>query len=139
MVRSETKWLLLGVVLVAGFAVAQQAPSGTVRLTWEKPTQLVNGDPYTDPKGYRVYWGVSPSALTNTLDVSGEDTLTVDIPNIGVGNFYFYVAAVTMAGKTSALSQGTQLDTVVPMPPSNVSCSWFWQMVQTIAQTIQCQ
>ncbi|MBS0581190.1 MAG: fibronectin type III domain-containing protein [Proteobacteria bacterium] len=54
--------------------------------------------------GYRIYYGLSASDLSQVVD-AGVDLQSYVIDNLGRGTWYFAVRAVTQLGVESDLSQ----------------------------------
>lgn len=76
--------------------------TGVAVLSWVPPTTNTDGSPI-DLMGYMIYQGSSPTNLTALRMVGVLDTTTV-IENLPVGTHFFAVAAVSMSGTQSALS-----------------------------------
>lgn len=78
--------------------------SGTATLTWAAPTENADGStPVTAPSGYTIYYGTSPSALTQSVTVSGSST-SYTLTGLAPGAWYFAVAADAADGTPGALS-----------------------------------
>ena len=75
-----------------------------VALSWDVPTRTVDGQTLTDLSGYRIHYGRSADALTESIEIesAGANTYTVQIPKSGT--YYFAVRAITSNGGESALS-----------------------------------
>ena len=80
--------------------------NGTATLTWVPPTTNTDGTPVTTLTGYHIYYGTSPSALTQSVAVNGATTTSYEITGLASGTWYFAVAADAADGTES--------------PPSNV-------------------
>jgi hypothetical protein len=89
-----------------GSSAAQSVPSGngTATLSWEAPTTTTSGSALTDLAGYRIYYGVSASDLSQTIQLNSLGVQTYVIDSLGQGTWYFAIKAVTAAGVESALS-----------------------------------
>jgi hypothetical protein len=74
---------------------------GTAALTWTAPTQNTDGTPLTNLAGYRVYHGLSASALNDVIPVTGT---SYNFTALASGTHYFAVSAYSTAGVGSALS-----------------------------------
>jgi hypothetical protein len=87
------------------FAIAVTAPSstGSVTLSWVAPTQNSDGSALTDLSGFRIYYGTTASALSQTVSLS-VGTLTYVMSNLKSGTWYFAIKAINSAGVESALS-----------------------------------
>lgn len=73
-------------------------PSGTARLSWQAPTQNTDGSTLTDLAGYYIYYGRSPTELTQSIHVNNPGALVYLVENLGIGTWYFAVSAVSAAG-----------------------------------------
>jgi len=78
--------------------------SGTATLSWLAPTTDTDGAPLTDLAGYRIYYGTSAGALSDTIPLTSVGLQTYVIPNLSPGTWYFAVKAVASTGVESALS-----------------------------------
>jgi uncharacterized lipoprotein NlpE involved in copper resistance len=87
-------------------STAQSVPSGngTATLSWDAPTTTTSGSALMNLAGYRIYYGISQSELSQTIQLSGVGVQTYVIDNLGQGTWYFAIKAVTSAGVESALS-----------------------------------
>jgi hypothetical protein len=74
---------------------------GTAALTWIAPTQNTDGSALTDLAGYRVYHGLSSTALTDVVHVTAT---SYSFTGLASGTHYFAVSAVNAAGVESAKS-----------------------------------
>lgn len=83
-----------------------KAGTGTAQVSWTPPTTTTDGSTLLNLAGYDIYYGTSPSALTQQIQVSNIGLTTYDVGNLGSGTWYFVV--------TSYTTDGTQ------SPPSNV-------------------
>jgi hypothetical protein len=77
---------------------------GVATLSWLAPTTDTNGAPLSDLAGYRIYYGLSKSQLTQTVHVSTVGIQTYVLDGLTSGTWYFAVKAVTIDGAESALS-----------------------------------
>jgi hypothetical protein len=82
----------------------QAAVSGTASLSWVPPTQNTDGTALTDLSGYRVYFGSSPSSLTQVVPISGASNTSYVVRNLSAGTWYFALSAYSNAGTESARS-----------------------------------
>jgi Putative Ig domain len=78
--------------------------AGSASLSWTAPTENTNGTPLTDLAGYTIYYGTSPSELTQTIQVAEPSATSYVVTNLGAGTYYFAVAAYTTAATQSAQS-----------------------------------
>jgi hypothetical protein len=84
-------------------AVTQMA-NGSATLEWVTPTENTNGTPLTNLAGYRVYYGTSATALTQTVQIANPDLVTYDVSNLSPGTWYFSVRSYSSANVESNLS-----------------------------------
>jgi hypothetical protein len=95
-------------VSLPAFSIAVSAatpPGGTAMLSWQAPTQYIDGSslPASQLAAYRVYQGASAGSLVRVAEVDGL-TLAFNVQSLPSGTHYFAVTAVTLAGAESALS-----------------------------------
>lgn len=76
--------------------------SATVK--WTTPTKNTDGSTLTDLAGFKVLYGSSSTALTQTANVSGATSNSWTSPDLAVGTWYFAAVAVTQSGIESSLS-----------------------------------
>jgi hypothetical protein len=91
---------------LSNFAIQiSQSGSGSARLSWAAPTERSDSSPLTDLAGFNIYYGTSPSALTQTVQVGNPSVSTYMIENLSSGaTWYFEVAAYSAGGAESAHS-----------------------------------
>jgi hypothetical protein len=75
-----------------------------VTLSWEAPTSNTDGTALTDLAGYRIYYGSSPSDLSQTVEISSVGMQTYVLDDLPSGTWYFAVMALTRSGDESAPS-----------------------------------
>jgi hypothetical protein len=78
--------------------------TGSATLSWDPPTQNINGTPLTDLAGYYIHYGTSADDLTQTITVQGAHVSEYEIINLAAGTYYFAVTAYTSDGSESAAS-----------------------------------
>lgn len=81
-----------------------QVSSGTATLTWLPPTQNTDGTALTNLAGYRIYYGTSASALTQSVQVANAGLSTYMLQNLAPATYYFAVTAYSSVGYESARS-----------------------------------
>jgi hypothetical protein len=84
--------------------VTPAARTGAVTLSWLAPTTNTNGSPVTQLSGYTIYYGTSPSALTQSVVVNGASSTGYEITGLAAGTWYFAVTANAADGAESAMS-----------------------------------
>lgn len=73
-------------------------------LSWTAPTSNTDGSVLTNLAGYRISYGTSANAMTQTIQVSNPSVTHYTIDNLAPGTYYFAVRAYTSAGTQSANS-----------------------------------
>ncbi len=86
-------------------AAALPTGDGTATVSWEAPTQTTQGAALTDLAGYRIYYGLTETDLTQSVQLDNVGTQTYVVDNLGTGTWYFAVKAVTSVGVESPLSE----------------------------------
>ncbi len=88
----------------ANSAALPSSSVGAVTLSWLPPTTNTNGTTLTDLAGYRIYYGQSPTAMTDVIDISNAGLTAYMVENLSAGTWYFAIKAVTSTGIESSLS-----------------------------------
>jgi hypothetical protein len=78
--------------------------TGSASLNWTAPSQNTDGSPLTDLAGYTVYYGSSPTSMTNKVVVASATTTSYTVGSLPKGTYYFGLTALTSTGIESALS-----------------------------------
>ncbi|MGC8522484.1 MAG: putative Ig domain-containing protein [Steroidobacteraceae bacterium] len=78
--------------------------TGTADVSWTPPTTNTDGSTLTDLAGYNIYYGTSPTALTQKVQVSNIGLTNYVISGLASGTWYFAVTAYTSSGAESAMS-----------------------------------
>ena len=78
--------------------------SGGAELSWTPPTQNTDGSSLTNLAGYRISYGTSPTALTQTVQVANAGITRYTMSNLSPGTYYFAVRAYTSGGTESGNS-----------------------------------
>ncbi len=76
--------------------------TGSATLNWTAPTQNEDGSTLTDLAGYRILYGTSATALTQTIQVANPGLTTYVVDNLAQGTWYFAMRSYTSAGLESA-------------------------------------
>ena len=63
--------------------------SGSLSLSWTKPTQNTDGSALTDLQGYKLYYGTDANNLSNTINIPSGDTLSYTIQGLTSGTLYY--------------------------------------------------
>jgi hypothetical protein len=96
-----------GSASLAAFSInvtSGSAPTGSATLSWSAPTQNTDGTPLTDLAGYTIYYGTSPSELTQTVQLANPGATTYVVANLSAGTYYFALAAYTTAATQGEMS-----------------------------------
>lgn len=84
--------------------VSPQATLGGATLSWQAPTQNTDGSTITNLAGYRIVYGTSAAALTQTVEISNPSVTSYVVDQLTSATWYFAVKAYTTAGAESSLS-----------------------------------
>jgi hypothetical protein len=77
---------------------------GSATISWTPPTQNTDGSTINDLAGFRIQYGTSASALTQTIQVSNPGLATYVVTGLSSGNWFFTVRAYNSGGAESANS-----------------------------------
>jgi hypothetical protein len=77
---------------------------GTATIHWTRPTKNTDGSSLTDLASYKILYGTSASALSNSVTVLDPAATSKVIGALGTGTWYFAVRAVNGSGAESANS-----------------------------------
>ncbi len=78
---------------------------GTATLSWNPPTENVDGTALTDLMGYRIYYGRSESQLTRSVVINNPGLTRYVVENLAQANWYFAMTSVNSEGVESRRSQ----------------------------------
>ena len=84
--------------------VGTNAATGTADVSWTPPTTNTDGSTLTDLVGYNIYYGTSPNALNQEVQVTTIGVSNYVISGLTSGTWYFAVTAYTSTGTESSLS-----------------------------------
>jgi len=76
--------------------------TGSATLAWAAPTLNTDGTPVTALSGYHIYYGTSPSSLTQSVAVTDGTATSYTVSGLTSGTWYFAVAADAVDGTESA-------------------------------------
>jgi len=68
--------------------------NGTANLSWTAPTKNSDGSSLTDLAGYKVVFGTSSTALTQSKSVTDPKATSVSIGSLAQGTWYFAIRSV---------------------------------------------
>ena len=83
---------------------AAPAQTGTALLNWVPPTQNTDGSAITNLAGYYIYYGSSPTTMTNRIQISNAGLSAYTVTGLASGTTYFAISAYESGGAESALS-----------------------------------
>lgn len=81
-----------------------QIATGSATLSWTPPTRNTDGSTLTNLAGYRINYGQSASALTQSVQISNPGISRYVIENLSPGTWYFALKDYTTTGMESSLS-----------------------------------
>jgi hypothetical protein len=81
-----------------------QSVAGRATLSWQAPSNDVDGSPLTDLAGFRIYYGNSANDLRYVIQVANPGARSRVIEDLTVGNWFFAATAYDQAGSESARS-----------------------------------
>jgi hypothetical protein len=92
-------------VALPGFSItASQSSLGSAALSWEAPTQNVDGSALGNLAGFRIVYGTSAGALNQTIQIANPSVSSYTIGNLAQATWYFAVKAYAADGTESGLS-----------------------------------
>jgi hypothetical protein len=78
--------------------------SGSATLDWMPPTENSDGTVLTNLAGYTVYYGTSPSNLTQSVKITNPGLASYTMSNLPSGTWYFAVTSYSSTGIESTRS-----------------------------------
>jgi hypothetical protein len=92
--------------ITTGAAPASPPPAvtGSATLSWQPPTQNTDNSPLSNLAGYRIVYGTSLNALTQTITISNPGITSYVLDDLSAGTWYFAVRAFNANGNESANS-----------------------------------
>ena len=90
---------------LTAFAIAvTTVANGRATLSWMAPTENTDGSTLSNLAGYRIRYGTSASALTQTIVIDNASVTTYVVENLSPATWYFAVTAVNSQGAESSNS-----------------------------------
>jgi hypothetical protein len=90
---------------LSAFAIAvTTVANGRATLSWTAPTENTDGSMLSNLAGYRIRYGTSSSALTQTIVVDNASVTSYVVENLSPATWYFAVTAVNSQGAESSSS-----------------------------------
>ena len=87
------------------FAIAvTTVANGRATLSWTAPTENTDGSTLANLAGYRIRYGTSAGALTQTIVIDNASVTTYVVENLSPATWYFAVTAVNSQGAESSNS-----------------------------------
>jgi len=77
-------------------------PTGELNITWQAPTENVDGTEVSALSGYRIQYGVNTGQYTGVVEVAGE--MTTHSMRLPLGEYYLAMTALDVVGQESDLS-----------------------------------
>jgi hypothetical protein len=94
-------------VALAAFTITvTQTGNGTAALTWTLPTQNTDGSALTDLAGFKLYYGTSPSVLSQSAQIAGATQTSYSVSGLNSGTWYFAMTSYN-AGNVESDRSGT--------------------------------
>ena len=84
-------------------AMIQVAVNGQLSISWQAPTENVDGSTLTDLGGYTIYYGQSSGNYTGQTEVDNANATTF-ATTVASGEYYVAMTALDVEGNESALS-----------------------------------
>jgi len=81
-----------------------QISNGVAAIQWTPPTQNIDGSVLADLAGYKIYYGTSSGALTQSVTIANPGLTAYTLSNLSPGTWYFVMTAHSAAGVESPLS-----------------------------------
>lgn len=91
---------------LAAFNVTVDAIAlGSATLSWNPPTQNIDGTPLTDLAGYRIYYGRDPNVLGRSVSITNPGLTSYMVENLQTGLWYFVMTSINSEGVESRRSE----------------------------------
>lgn len=79
--------------------------SGVTTINWLPPTENTDSTTLTDLNGYKIYYGTSPTNMSDSITISNPGLSTYVIENLARGNvYYFTITAINSFNVESSRS-----------------------------------
>jgi hypothetical protein len=86
-----------------GFSiVVNGATTGSLTINWTPSTTNTDGSSLTDLAGYRISYGTSATALTQTIQLANPGLSSYVVDGLASGKWYFSIKSYTSSGAESA-------------------------------------
>lgn len=87
----------------SAMAMISVATIGVVTVSWQPPTENVDGSPLVDLDGYRIYLGTTSRQYTDEVTVNDPGRTSQSL-ELSSGDYYIAMTAVDAAGNESSYS-----------------------------------
>jgi hypothetical protein len=77
---------------------------GSATLSWESPTQRADGSPLMNLAGFKIYWGMDPDGLSNSMTIANPGLTSFMIEQLVPAKWYFVATAFDTEGLESSFS-----------------------------------
>jgi len=81
-----------------------QISNGSATISWLPPTTNTNGTPLSNLAGYKIYYGTSPTSLTQSAQIASPGITTYTIENLSPATWYFSLVSYNSANVESTPS-----------------------------------
>jgi hypothetical protein len=78
--------------------------STSATLSWEAPSQNVDGSALVNLTGYKIHYGTSPGSYSQTISIDTVGMTSYTLDNLAAGTYYFAITAVSAGGVESDFS-----------------------------------
>jgi hypothetical protein len=90
--------------------VSVAAEAGTATLNWIAPDVNTDGSAINDLAGFNIYYGTSPTAMSNRISIMTADSQSYVLYGLAPGSWYFTVTAINNEGLESAEAGPVEVD-----------------------------
>jgi len=84
-------------------AMIQVTADGLLSISWQPPTENVDGSPLTDLSGFTIYYGEDSGDYTNQVEINNPSATNYSV-TLASGEYYVAMTALDLEGNESALS-----------------------------------
>lgn len=96
-------------VSLPSFNIEVVANTKSVTIEWQAPTQDTNGANLTGLQGFKVLYGKVAGNPDNVVEVNNVSQSSLELSDLEVGEYFFYMTAIDTQGRESARSQAYNL------------------------------
>ena len=84
-------------------AMIEVSANGLLSISWQAPTENVDGSPLTDLGGYTIYYGETSGNYTDEVSVNNPNATSFSV-TLASGQYYVAMTATDVDGNESAMS-----------------------------------